>query len=134
MKSNYYSRKRTKVNTVNEKCVNWRWAIAKSSVLINLSYCPFRIRATTPVLVSVNVVIHLKKTLTKSSKIRFVTYFVRGNYLKTAVVTLSHSYRNHKIKLQMLTITVNIFENIDTKFHNDQRKTIGDKYIHFRGT
>ena len=32
----------------------------------------------------------------------------------------------------MLTITENI-ENIDTKFHNDQRKTIGDMYIFFQG-
>ena len=33
----------------------------------------------------------------------------------------------------MLTITVNTFENIDTKFHNDQRKTVGDMYICYRG-
>ena len=31
----------------------------------------------------------------------------------------------------MLTITVNTFENIDTKFHNDPRKTLGDMYIYF---
>ena len=31
----------------------------------------------------------------------------------------------------MLTITVNTFENIDTKFHNDQKKIIGDMYIYF---
>ena len=33
----------------------------------------------------------------------------------------------------MQTITVNTFENIDTKFHNDQRKIIGDMYDYFRG-
>ena len=33
----------------------------------------------------------------------------------------------------MLTITVNAFENIDTKFYNDQRKTVEDVYIYFRG-
>ena len=29
--------------------------------------------------------------------------------------------------------TVNTFENTDTKFHNNQRKTIGDVYIYFIG-
>ena len=33
----------------------------------------------------------------------------------------------------MLTTTVNTFENIDTKFHNDQSKTIGVMNIYFRG-
>ena len=33
----------------------------------------------------------------------------------------------------MLTFTVNTFENIDTEFHNDPRKTLGDMYIYFRG-
>ena len=33
----------------------------------------------------------------------------------------------------MVTITVNTFENIDTKFHNDQIKALVDTYIHFRG-
>ena len=33
----------------------------------------------------------------------------------------------------MLTITVNTFKNIYTKFHNDPRKTLGDMYINFRG-
>ena len=33
----------------------------------------------------------------------------------------------------MLTVTVNTFENIDKKFHNNPRKTLGDTYIHFRG-
>ena len=34
----------------------------------------------------------------------------------------------------MLTIAVNTIENIDTKFHNDPRKTLGDIYIYLRGT
>ena len=29
----------------------------------------------------------------------------------------------------MLTLTANTFENIDKKFHNDPRKTLGDMYI-----
>ena len=33
----------------------------------------------------------------------------------------------------MLTLTFNTFENIDTKFHIDQRKTAGDMYFSFRG-
>ena len=33
----------------------------------------------------------------------------------------------------MLIVTVKKFENIDTKFHNDQRETKGDMYIYFRG-
>ena len=33
----------------------------------------------------------------------------------------------------MLTITVNTFENIDKKIHNDPRKTLGYMYIYFRG-
>ena len=34
----------------------------------------------------------------------------------------------------MPTPMVNTFENIDTKFHNDQRKTIGTMYVHsFQG-
>ena len=32
----------------------------------------------------------------------------------------------------MLRITVNTFENTGTKFHNDQRNTIGHMYIYFR--
>ena len=35
------------------------------------------------------------------------------------------------LKPQMLTITVNTFENIDTKFHNDPRKTSGDTVCTF---
>ena len=34
----------------------------------------------------------------------------------------------------MLTITLNTFENNDTKFNNDQRKTDGDIYIYVGGT
>ena len=33
----------------------------------------------------------------------------------------------------MLTITVNTFENVDTKFHNDPMKTSGNMYNYFRG-
>ena len=44
----------------------------------------------------------------------------------------SHSYRNHVINPQFLTITLNTFENIDKKLHNDPRKTLGDMYIYFR--
>ena len=29
--------------------------------------------------------------------------------------------------------TVNTFENIEKKFHNDPRKNLGDIYIYFRG-
>ena len=44
-----------------------------------------------------------------------------------------HSYRNHVINPQISTITLNTFENIEKKFHNDPRKTLGDMYIYFRG-
>ena len=33
----------------------------------------------------------------------------------------------------MLEITVNSFKNIGAKFHNDQRKTIGDIHSYLRG-
>ena len=44
-----------------------------------------------------------------------------------------HLYRNHEIKPQMITITLNALENIAKKFHNDQGKTLGDMSIYFRG-
>ena len=32
----------------------------------------------------------------------------------------------------MIPITVNTFENIETKFHNNQSKSIGDMNIYFK--
>ena len=37
------------------------------------------------------------------------------------------------MKAQILPITVNTYDNIDTTFHNDRRKTIGHMYIYLRG-
>ena len=65
---------------------------------------------------------HLNKILTKNSKMRLITYSFREFFWKQRLSHLkfSHWYRNHSIKPQMLTITVNKFENTDPKFHNHQ--------------
>ena len=62
--------------------------------------------------------------------------FFQRKFLKTgwgSHFKFFHSYTNYVINPQILTIILNIFENIDKKFHNDPRKTLGDMYIYFRG-
>ena len=118
-----------------EKFVSQEPSDRKFFKIKNLSPWPSRNWSTTLVLVRVSVLIHLKKNLTKNSKIRFIAYSFGGNFWKQggSHFKFSHSYRNHVINPQISTITLNTFENIDKKFHNDPRKTLGDMYIYSRG-
>ena len=113
----------------------WSRAIENFSKSKNLSPWPSRNWSTSLVLVRASVLIHLNKDLTKNSKIRFIAYSFGGNFLKQgqSLLKFSLSYNNHVSKPQMITITLNTFENIDKKFHNDPRKTLGDMCIYFRG-